>query len=76
MSKFELDYDSKKFKSSSSGIHLLPSGDLSLKNHQLAFGASHVLNDLNSAIDNAFLQVIDIKNNMENEISIVEGSIF
>ncbi len=34
------------------------------------------MNDLNSAIDNAFLQVIDIKNNMDNEISIVEGSIF
>lgn len=76
MSKFELDSVSKKFKSSSAGIHLLPSGDSSLKNHQLAFGASHILNDLNSAIDNAFLQVIDIKNNMDNEISIVEGSIF
>jgi len=76
LSKIKLNRLSGTFSSASSGVHLLASNDLSLKNHQLAFGASHVLNDIYSAIDNAFTQVVNIKNNISDEISLVETSLF
>jgi len=75
LSKVELNKLGGSFNSSSSGVHLLVSNDVSLRNHQLAFGASNVLNNLNIAIDNAFLQVTEIINNLTDEIDLVESSI-
>jgi hypothetical protein len=75
LSKVELNKLSGTFNSSSSGVHLLPSSDLKIRNHQLAFGASKVYNDLTSAIGQAFLQVTDILKNIDDEIDLVESSV-
>ncbi len=75
LSKVELNKPGGSFNSSSSGVHLLVSNDVSLRNHQLAFGASNVLNNLNIAIDNAFTQVTEIINNLTDEIDLVESNI-
>lgn len=75
LSKIELNKLSGTFKSSSSGVHLLPSNDLKIRNHQLAFGASKTINDLSSAIDHAFDQITDILANIVDEIELVDANI-
>jgi hypothetical protein len=75
LSKIELNKLSGTFKSSSSGVHLLPSNDLRIRNHQLAFGASKTINDLSSAIDHAFNQIADILANIVDEIELVDANI-
>jgi len=75
LSKIELNKLSGTFNSSSSGVHLLPSNDLSVRNHQLAFGASKTINDLISAIDHAFIQVEEILANIDDEIELIDANI-
>lgn len=75
LSKIELNKLSGTFKSSSSGVHLLPSNDLKIRNHQLAFGASKTINDLSSAIDHAFNQITEILANIVDEIELVDANI-
>ena len=75
LSKIELNKLSGTFNSSSSGIHFVPSSDLTIRNHQLAFGASKVVGDLSSAVDNALKQITDILLNINDEIDLVESNL-
>lgn len=75
LSKIELSKLSGTFNSSSSGVHLLPSNDIKVRNHQLAFGASKTINDLTSAIDHAFIQVEEILANIDDEIELIDANI-
>ena len=75
LSKVELNKLSRTFNSSSSGVHFVPSSDLKIRNHQLAFGASIVVGDLSSAVDNALKQITNILLNIGDEIDLVESNL-
>lgn len=75
LSKIELNKLSGTFNSSSSGVHFVPSNDLKVRNHQLAFGASNVVGDLSSAVDNALEQITKILLNIGDEIDLVESNL-
>lgn len=75
LSKIELNKLSGTFNSSSSGVHFVPSSDLKVRNHQLAFGASNVVGDLSSAVDNALEQITKILLNIDDEIDLVESNL-
>jgi len=75
MSKIELSNTGGSFRSHSSGVHLLPSENLSILNHQLVFGASKIVNNLKDAVDNALVQIKEISNNQDEEYNLIEGSI-
>ena len=51
------------------------SGNLNVQNHQLAFGASDIVSDISSAVDNAFDQIIEIKSNLTDEINLIDSNI-
>lgn len=74
-SKMELQNHSSIYDSISSGVHILSLKKGVLPYNQLIFGATDTIDDLNKAIDNAFNQVIDIKNASANEYVFIESTI-
>lgn len=57
----------------SSGIYLLPAGALS-NNNQIVFGCSKINDSITSAIDDVFKQAVNIKENIGNEMRILDSS--
>ena len=76
MSKIEIINLPRKTISKCDGVHLLSTVDGALPCHQLVFGASSIDGDLTEAIDRAFDRVVHIKNNSENELQMVENTIY
>lgn len=72
MSKIEIEGKS----SNSTGIHFLAKQNGTETSHQLIFGSSDTLNDINAAIDSVFSQIALIDNNSDNEIELVDNIIF
>lgn len=59
------------------GVHLLPlHNNLSTPSYQMVFGKSNILDDLQDAIDNAFQSLIEVRDNIPNELKIVESTVF
>lgn len=56
------------------GVHLLEKRE-GFPEHQLVFGKSHVIGDLRTAIDNAFIQLEGLKSNEASELRLVENTI-
>lgn len=67
MTKIEIDEIGGLMKSKSDGVHLLVSEDRGKPFRQLIFGASNIVIDLRSAVDNAFDKIIAIDSNYEDE---------
>lgn len=76
MSKIEIVNLPRKVISKCDGVHLLSTADGGLPCHQLVFGASSIEGNLTEAIDRAFTRVENIKNNSENELQMVENTIY
>lgn len=76
MSKIEIVNLPRKTISKCDGVHLLSTVDGAFPCHQLVFGASSIDGDLTEAIDRAFERVVHIKNNSENELQMVENTIY
>lgn len=75
MSKFELQ--SSQHCSKSDGVHLLSLGDVSgVPFHQLVFGTSSIIGNLQDAIDNVFETLKEIKMGSSAEMQLVESTIF
>lgn len=76
MSKVELQFVGGQYKSESDGIHLLLAQTGTMIGNQLVFGTSYVSGGLHTAIDAAFDKILAIRNNDENELSMVDQTIF
>ncbi|MBR5179846.1 MAG: DUF1837 domain-containing protein [Lachnospiraceae bacterium] len=74
LTKIEIDDVGGLMKSKSDGVHLLVSDDRGIPFHQLVFGASNIVGDLHSAVDNAFQKIIAIENNYEDELQLVDNT--
>lgn len=74
-SKMELQSLTKTYDSASAGIHLLFMRKGITPFYQMVFGATNTSNDLKTAVDNAFNQIINIKESKEMEYKLVEGTI-
>lgn len=72
MSKIEIENKS----SNSTGIHFLAKENGTEISHQLIFGSSDTLNDINAAIDSVFSQIALIDDNSDNEVKLVDNIIF
>jgi len=72
MSKIEIEGKS----SNSTGIHFLSTINGETTSHQLVFGSSETLNDINAAIDSVFTQISLIDDNADTEIDLVDNIIF
>ena len=74
-SKIELLESGSTDVANGGGVHLLEPRDAFPAN-QLVFGKSHVIGDMKTAIDNAFLQLEKAKNNEPVEMRLIESTIF
>ena len=74
MSKIELDEYNHDIVSKSDGVHLLSLNQAGEPIHQLVFGASDIVGDLNAAIDRALDKIVDIEANSEEELMLVEST--
>ena len=74
MSRIELDEYNRNTVSKSDGVHLLSVDRSGQPFHQLVFGASDIIGDLTAAVDRAFDKIVKIKNNSEDELSMVEST--
>ena len=74
MSRIELDEYNHDIVSKSDGIHLLSLNQAGEPIHQLVFGASDIVGDLNVAIDRALGKIVDIEANSEEELMLVEST--
>lgn len=76
MSKIELTNAGGLVHSKSDGVHLLSQPNGSGLYHQLVFGVSNIVGDIRIAIDNAFVKILDIKDNTDSEFQIVENTMY
>ncbi len=76
MSRVELSTDAKQYNSTCDGIHLLTSGTSGLPYHQVVFGSSSIVGDLQYAINEAFQRIVEIENNQDKELHMVDNVIF
>ena len=74
MSRIELDEYNRNTVSKSDGVHLLSVDRSGQPFHQLVFGASDIIGDLTAAVDRAFDKIVKIKDNSEDELSMVEST--
>ena len=76
-SKIELTQFGSQHTKNGGGVHLLPLGNIGpTPSYQMIFGKSNVIGDLQDAIDNAFDHILAVKNNVSNELKIVESTVF
>ena len=75
MSKIEIDDIGGQGKSKSDGVHLYSSDVRGTPFTQLVFGASHIIGNLQVAVDNAFAKVLAIEQNSENELQMVDNTL-
>lgn len=73
MSKIEINEANGISKSD--GVHLYRSDFLGLPFHQIVFGSSDIVGNIELAIDNVFYKVKDIEQNSENELQMIESTI-
>ncbi len=76
MSKIELTNAGGIVHSKSDGVHLLIAQNGSGVFHQLVFGASNIVGDLQTAINNAFTKILDVRDNADSEFQVVENTIY
>ena len=76
MSRVELSTDAKQYNSTCDGIHLLTSGVSGLPYHQVVFGSSSIVGDLQYAINEAFQRIVEIESNQDRELHMVDNVIF
>lgn len=74
-SKMELQDKSGLYESTSSGIHILSLKQGGVPFNQLVFGATDTFETLTIAVDNAFAQVLKIKNSSKDEFEFIENTI-
>lgn len=74
-SKMELQEHSGIYDSSSSGIHILTYKKDGRLLNQLVYGATGTVDTLESAVDNAFTQIIEIKNHIDDEYELVKEDV-
>lgn len=73
-SKIELlDYGNTAL--SGGGVHLLPLGENDTA-YQMVCGKSHIIGDLQDAVDNAFTALVAMKSNSVREFQTVESTVF
>lgn len=73
MSRMELFTELAQFRSECKGIHLLsPDESMGEVRYQMVFGASHIVGDLEEAIDNAFNTILKIEGHESREIMMVQ----
>lgn len=71
----ELQEHSGIYDSSSSGIHILTYKKDGRLLNQLVYGATGTVDTLESAVDNAFTQIIEIKNHIDDEYELVKEDV-
>jgi len=74
MSKIEIDEFNRNAVSKSDGIHLLSLDKSGRLFHQLVFGVSDIVGNLQIAIDRAFDKIVQIEVNSENELRMVDNT--
>jgi hypothetical protein len=59
------------------GVHLLSLKEdgLPLPSYQMVFGKSNIIGDIKTAIDNAFVALKNVKDNMSSEMTLVENTV-
>jgi hypothetical protein len=75
-SKIELSQFSNQNVQDSGGVHLLSLENGGSPSYQMVFGKSNIIGDLQDAIDNAFNSLVTIRDNLSEELQIVESTIF
>lgn len=75
MSKIEIDESNRNIVSKSDGVHLLSINKSGQPFHQLVFGASDIVGDLQIAIDRAFDKIIAVENNYDSELLMIDNTI-
>ena len=76
MSKIEIKNEGGKICSKCDGVHLLTTIDAGLPCHQLVFGASDIVGDLTIAIDRALQKMTEMQDNADNELQLVDNTIY
>lgn len=74
-SKMELQDKSGMYESKSSGIHILTLKQGGIPFNQLVFGATDTVETLEAAVDNAFNQILSIKDSKNEEFEFLETTI-
>lgn len=74
-SKMELQEHSATYDSSSSGIHILSYKKDGHLYNQFVYGATGTVDTLESAVDNAFSQILNIKDHIDNEYELVKEDV-
>ena len=74
MSKIEINESNRNSVSKSDGVHLLSIDKAGQPFHQLVFGASDIVGDLQIAIDRAFDKIIAVENNHDSELQMVDNT--
>lgn len=74
MSKIEINESNRNSVSKSDGVHLLSIDKTSQSFHQLVFGASDIVGDLEIAIDRVFDKIIAVENNHDSELLMVDNT--
>ena len=74
MSKVEIDETNRNAVSKSDGVHLLSINKSGQPFHQLVFGASDIVGDLQLAIDRAFEKIISVEANQDTELRMVDNT--
>lgn len=74
MSKIEINESNRNAVSKSDGVHLLSIDKSGQPFHQLVFGASDIVGDLNVAIDRAFKKILSVEANQDNELRMIDNT--
>lgn len=74
MSKIEINESNRNAVSKSDGVHLLSIDKSGQPFHQLVFGASDIVGDLNVAIDRAFEKILSVEANQDNELRMIDNT--
>lgn len=74
MSKIEIDESNRNAVSKSDGVHLLSLDKSGQPFHQLVFGASDIVGNLQLAIDRAFDKIVKIEENHDVELRMVDNT--
>lgn len=76
MSRVELSTDAKQYNSTCDGIHLLTSGASGMPYHQVVFGSSSIVGDIQYAIKAAFQRITEIEKREDQELHMVDNVVF
>jgi len=74
MSKIEINDIGGDVVSKSDGVHLLSDNSSGIPYHQLVFGASNIVGDMQTAVDRAFNRIKSIESNSTSELQMIENT--